>query len=115
MLEIMSELVLQRDAYRAGDEIKRAHTRACCVMQGTELMALSSDYASLQLFREQQQSWLIANLHERAGLRMWAFCQGYAGETPARLEGLAQAAIPTPPMYAKRRRGMHRHIRSGRT
>src|SRR6266568_4204948 len=95
MLETMSELALQRDAYRAGDEIKRAHTRACCVMEGVEVMALSSDYACLQLFKEQQQCWVISNLHERAGLRMWAFCQGYTSETPGRLEGLAQAAIPT--------------------
>jgi hypothetical protein len=112
MLETMSELALQRDAYRAGDEIKRAHTRACCVMQGAEVMALSSDYACLQLFKEQQQSWMIANLHQRAGLRMWAFCQGYAGETLGCPGGRAQAASP---MYAKKRRGMHRHTRSGRT
>src|ERR1700694_5843179 len=112
MLKILSELALQRDAYHAGDEIKRAHMQACCVMQGAEVMTLSSDYACLQLFKEQQQSWMIANLHERAGLRMWAFCQGYKGESPGRPGGLAQAA---PPMYAKRRRGMHRHTLSGRT
>lgn len=110
----MSALVLQRDAYRAGDEIKRVHMRACCVMQGAEVAALSADYACLLLFKEQQRSWMISNLHERAGLRMWAFYQGYQGETPGRLEETARAAIPAPRMYAKRRRGTHRHVRSER-
>jgi len=99
----MSAQALQRDAYRAGDEIKQAHVRGCCVVQGSEAVTLSADYACLQLFKEQQHSWLIANLHERAELRMWAFWQGYEGETLGCLEETAQAAILAPHMHAKRR------------
>jgi len=107
----MSAQALQRDAYRAGDEVKRAHVRACCVKQGAEVVTLSADYACLQLFKEQQHSWTIANLHERAGARMWAFCQGYQGEAPGRFDTTASVALPALSMRARRKRGMHRHPR----
>jgi hypothetical protein len=40
---------------------------------------LSADYAHLLLFKEEQHSWERTDLHERAGLRMAAFRQGYEG------------------------------------
>lgn len=67
-------------AHHKGSEIKQAHTRTHCVLQGVELLALAGDYAQLLLFKEQQRSCEMADLHERAGLRMQAFKQGYEGE-----------------------------------
>jgi hypothetical protein len=107
----MNVQALQRDASHAGNEIKLAHARASCVKQGAEVLALSADYAILQLFREQQHCWSITNLHERAGARMWAFCQGYQGEAQGRFDVTASLPLPDPPMRARRRRGMHRHRR----
>lgn len=111
MLEIMSAHALQREAHRAGDEVKRADVRACCVKQGAEVVTLSADYACLQLFKEQQRSWTISNLHERAGARMGAFCQGYQGEALGPFDVTASVALPALPMRARRKRGMHRHHR----
>ena len=48
-----------------------------CVVQGAQLLALSGDFAHLLLFKELQRSGEIANPHERAGLRLQAFWQGY--------------------------------------
>lgn len=111
MLDIMSVQALQRDAYRAGHEIKLAHAQASCVRQGAEVIILSADYASLQLFREQQHPWSIANLHERAGTRMQAFCHGYQGEAPGHFDMTASIPLVGLPRRASRRRGMHRHPR----
>src|SRR6266581_7217438 len=66
----------QLDAYHKGCEMKQAHVQARCVLQGAELLGLSGDYAHLLLFKEQQHSWEMTDLHERAGPRMRAFRQG---------------------------------------
>lgn len=100
VLDIMSVQALQRDAYRAGYEIKRAHTQASCVKQGLELVILSADYAGLLLFKE-QQAWATSNLYERAALRMAAFCQGYQGQMPTRLEEPAWKVLPAFLLSAK--------------
>jgi hypothetical protein len=55
------------------------HGQAGHVLCGVELLVLSADYAHLLLFKEQQHSWERTDLHERAGLRMAAFRQGYEG------------------------------------
>jgi hypothetical protein len=77
MQEVKSALALQRNAYLKGREIKQAHVQAHCVVQEAELLALSGDFAHLLLFKELQRSGEIANPHERAGLRLQAFWQGY--------------------------------------
>ena len=85
MLESASARALQQDAYRAGNEMKQSHVQASCVRQGAAVAVMSADYACVQLFKEQQRCWSIAHLHERAGVRMWDFCQGYQGEALGRL------------------------------
>ena len=94
----------QLEAYHKGGEIKHAHTRAHCLLQGVELLALAGDYAHLLLFKEQQCSWGMTGLHERAGLRMQAFRQGYEGELP----GDAQMLSRMPVLVLQRRPGKRR-------
>jgi hypothetical protein len=79
MQEAMRVQVLQQDAYRRGGETKLAHVQARRVLRGAELLVLSADYAHQLLFKEQQHSWEMTDLHERAELRMVAFRQGYEG------------------------------------
>lgn len=101
MREVMSMRALQLDAYRRGGEIKRVHEQARCVLRGAELLALAGDYAHLLLFKELQQPWAMTNLHERAGLRMWAFWKGYEAEP---LEAAGGAARASTKRRSKRRR-----------
>src|SRR5260370_34262642 len=82
MQEGRSLQALQLDAYHKGSEMKQAHIQALCILQGAELLALSGDYAHLLSFQEQQRSWEMTHLHERAGPRMVAFRQGYVGTFP---------------------------------
>ena len=84
---------VQLDAYHKGSEIKQAHVQARCVVQGPELLALSGDYANLCLFKEQQCSWELTDLHERAGLRMQAFRRGYEGELLGDAQELSGMAV----------------------
>ena len=83
----------QLEAHHKGSEIKQAHTRTHCVLQGVELLALAGDYAHLLLFKEQQRSWEVTDLHERAGLRMLAFRQGYEGEVPGSTQEPSRMAV----------------------
>src|SRR5947209_1207691 len=94
----------QLDAFCKGSEIKQAHIQARCVLQGAELLALSGDYAHLFLFKEQQHSWELTGLHERAGLRMRAFRQGYEGALPGDAQKLSGMAV----LVMKRRPGKRR-------
>jgi len=84
---------VQLDAYHKGSEMKQEHAQARRVLQGGELLALSGDYAHLLLFKEQQHSWEMTNLHERAGLRMRAFRQGYEGELLGDVEEPSRMAV----------------------
>ncbi len=94
---------LQLEAHHKGGEIKQAHTRTHCVLQGAELLALAGDYAHLLLFKEQQRSWEMADLHERAGLRMQAFKQGYEGELTGSTQERSGMAVRVARRRPKRR------------
>ena len=102
---------VQLDAYHKGSEIKQAHVQAHCVVQGAELLALSGDYAHLFLFKEQQCSWELTDLHERAGLRMQAFRQGYEGELPGSTQERSRMTVRVVRRRPKRR-AKHRFTRS---
>jgi hypothetical protein len=105
----------QLDAYHKGSEMKQAHVQACCVLQGTELLALSGDYAHLLLFMEQQHAWEMTDLHERAGLRMWAFRQGYEGTLPEDAQELSRMPVLVMPRRTGKRRTKNRLSRSHST
>jgi hypothetical protein len=105
----------QLEAYHRGSEFKKAHMQARCVLQGTELLALSGDYAHLSLFKEQQHFWEMTNLHERAGLRMRAFRQGYEGELPGDAQELSRMAVLVMQRRPGKRRAKNRLSRSYRT
>lgn len=94
----------QLDAYHKGSEIKQAHVQARCVLEGAELLTLAGDYAHLLLFMEQQCSWEVADLHERAGLRMRAFRQGYEGAIPGDVQELSKIPV----LVMRRRPGKRR-------
>ena len=102
----------QLEAHHKGSEIKQAHTRTHCVLQGVELLALAGDYAHLLLFFEEQRSWEMADLHERAGLRMQAFRQGYEGELPGSTQERSRMAVRVVRRSRPRRRAKNRHARS---
>ncbi len=93
----------QLEAHHKGGEIKQAHTRTHCVLQGVELLVLAGDYAHLLLFKEQQRSWEMTDLHERAGLRMQAFRQGYEGELPGSSRERSRMAVRVVRRRPKRR------------
>ena len=104
MQEGRSLQALQLDAYHKGSEMKQAHIQALCILQGAELLALSGDYAHLLLFKELQHSWEMTDLHERAGLRMVAFRQGYEGT----FAGFAQEPSRMAVLVVQRRSGKRR-------
>jgi len=102
----------QLEAHHKGGEIKQAHTRTHCVFQGVELLALAGDYAHLLLFKEQQRSWELTDLHERAGLRMLAFRQGYEGELPGCSQERSKMAMHVVRHRRPKRRAKNWHARS---
>jgi hypothetical protein len=109
MQEDVGMAAIQRDAYRRGGEVKRVHMQVHRVLQGTELLVLSGDYAQLLLFKELQRSEEIANLHERAGLRIQAFGRGYRDGPQDGVETISRVDHPGIPRRKKsRRRGKHR-------
>ena len=112
MQEGRSLQAFQLDAYHKGGEMKQAHVQARCVLQGAELLALSGDYAHLMLFKEQQHSWEITDLHERAGLQMRAFRQGYEGKLPGDVEELSRMAVLVMQRRPGKRRAKNRLSRS---
>src|SRR6266852_4652137 len=103
---------LQQDAYRRGGEARQAHVQARRVLQEAELLALSGDYAHLLLFKEQQHSWEITDLYERAGLRMLAFRQGYEGELPGGAQEPSRMAVLVAQQRWRKSRPKKRLVRS---
>jgi hypothetical protein len=77
-------------------------------------LALSGDYAHLLLFKE-QQSWEMTDLHERAGLRMQAFWQGYEGELLDDVEELSRTAVLVMQRRLGKRRAKNQLSRSQNT
>ncbi len=114
MQEGRSLQAFQLDAYHKGSEMKQAHVQARCVLQGAELLALSGDYAHLLLFME-QHSWEMTDLHERAWLRMQAFCQGYEGELLGDAQELSEMAVLVMQRRKVKRRAENRLSRSQST
>src|SRR3989442_9376291 len=114
MQEGRSLQALQLDAYHKGSEMKQAHIQARCILQGAELLALSGDYAHLLLFKEQQRSCEMTDLHERAGLRMVAFRQGYVGTFAGFAQELSRMAILGVQHRRLKRRAQNRLSRSPR-
>jgi hypothetical protein len=112
MQEAMGRRALQQDAYRRGGEAKQAHVQAHRVLRGAELLVLSADYAQLLLFKELQRSWEMTDLHERAGLRMFAFRQGYEGTFVSDTEELARMAVQVVQRRPGKRRAKNRFARS---
>ena len=104
----------QLEARHKGGEIKQAHIRMHCVLQGVELLALAGDYAQLLLFMEQQRSWEMMDLHERAGLRILAFRQGYEGELPGNIQERSRMAVHGEQHRHPKRRAKSRLARSQR-
>jgi hypothetical protein len=103
---------LQQDAYRRGGETKQAHVQAHRVLRGAELLVLSADYAHLLLFKEQQHSWERTALHERAGLRMVAFRQGYEGTFAGAAQERSRVAVVVARHRRPKRRATNRFARS---
>ena len=100
---------------QTGWQITQAHIQARCILQGAELLALSGDYAHLLIFKEQQRSWEMTDLHERAGLRMVAFRQGYVGTLAGFAQELSRMAILVVQHRRLKRRAKNRLARSQST
>jgi hypothetical protein len=105
----------QLDAYHKGSEMKQAHVKARCVLQGAELLALSGDYAHLLLFKELQHSWEMTDLHERAELCMVAFRQGYEGTFAGFAQEPSRMAVLVVQQRRWKRRAKNRLARSQST
>jgi hypothetical protein len=112
MDEEKSLQAFELEAHHKGSEIKQAHTQTHCVLQGVELLALAGDYAHLLLFKEQQRSWEMTDLHERAGLRMQAFRQGYEGNVLGDAQRLSRIAVLVTQRHSGKRRAKNRFPRS---
>lgn len=115
MQEAMSTRALQQEAYRRGSEARQAQGQARRVLEGVELLVLSADYAHLLLFQEQQHSWEMTGLHERAGIRMVAFRQGYEGTLAGDTQECSKMVVLVTRHRRPKRREKNRLARSHST
>ncbi len=67
---------LQQTAYARGQAIKQRHRRQRCVLQGTKVSMLASDFAHAHLYRE-LQNWQVPDTHTRIAACAKAFEDGY--------------------------------------
>lgn len=66
----------QREAYLWGQQMKQSHLQQQCVITDEACAILAADFAQVYLFKSNQHITVEAT-HERAGLCMKAFEEGY--------------------------------------
>lgn len=67
---------IQKEAYLRGQQMKQRHSEQQRVVNDNALAILAADFAQVYLFKSNQHMAVVA-VHERAGICVRAFQEGY--------------------------------------
>ncbi len=72
---------IQQEAYLRGRQMKQRHSEQQCVVSDEALAILAADFAHVSLFKSNHHLTAVA-AHERAGICVRAFQEGYRSLLP---------------------------------
>ncbi|GHO48907.1 hypothetical protein [Ktedonospora formicarum] len=72
---------IQQEAFAQGQQMRQWHNQQQRVVSNEALAILAADFAQISLFQSNQRMNVVA-VHERAGVCIRAFLEGYRSRRP---------------------------------